>query len=265
MKNLLHGASFLVVVMLFSASSLLTGCGESVGTTSSENEANSVTLDSLRSSNLNLQAENDQLRKSNSQLDQDKKALNAKVADLTSKLGQSSQQWQDLQELQLRVNSLDSELTAERQVNRDLSARNADAARESMGTSGWSSITTKAQFDKVYNDALKLYKARKYKDAIIAFANLAASKMDNTLVSNAHYWLGESYYGMQKYGDARDEFEKTLSYPKSWKESAAYVMLGMSYLRLGDKEKAKATWQELIKKNPKSSYATKARSYLNQL
>jgi len=264
MKNLLHGASILVVIMLFSLNVFLTGCGQSIETTS-ETQTNSTTLDSLQAENQRLQTDNDQLRKSNSQLDQDKKALNAKVADLTSKLGQSSQQWQDLQDLQTRVNSLDSELTVEKQINRDLSARNADMERQSMDASSHSTITTKAQFDKVYHNALRLYNTKKYKDAVADFNNLAASKMNDVLISNTHYWLGECYYGMQRYNDAKDEFEKTLTYHKSYKIGAAYIMLGMSYLRLGNKEKAKAEWQQLLNKYPKSSYAAKAKGYISQL
>ncbi len=261
MKSLLHGASFLAVGMLFSMNLFLSGCGTSIETTSSQAEADSLTIDSLQTENQSLQTENAQLRKTNSQLDQDKKALNAKVADITSKLGQSSQQWQDLQDFQTRVNSLDSELTVEKQINRDLSAKNAEMEGQTMSTS----ITTKAEFNKVYKEGLWLFKARRYQEAVNDFSNLAASKMDNILISNAHYHLGECYYQMQKYDGARDEFAKTLTYPKSPQEGSAYIMLGMSYLRLGDKDKAKATWQKLVKKYPKSKDAAKAKDYLDLL
>ncbi len=145
------------------------------------------------------------------------------------------------------MSELDSELTAEKQINRDLSAKSAEMEKATMT----STITTKADFDRVYNEGLKLFRSRKYQDAINDFTNLAASNMDDILMSNAHYWLGECYYAIQKYGDARDEFEKTLTYPKSYKVGAAYLMLGMSYLRLGNKEKTRETWQSFIKKYPR--------------
>ena len=135
MKPLLQGASFLAAGILFSMNLLLSGCGTSIETTSAQSQADSLTVDSLQAENQRLQADNAQLRKTNSQLDQDKKALNAKVADLSSKLGQSSEQWQDLQDLQNRVGSLDSELTVEKQINRDLSAKNADMERQTMSAS----------------------------------------------------------------------------------------------------------------------------------
>ncbi len=237
---------------------ILSGCGTSIETTSPQTQSDSLTVDSL-------QAENAQLTRINSQLDQDKKALNAKVADLTSKLGQSSQQWEDLQDLQTRVSSLDSELTVEKQINRDLSAKNAEMERQTMSASSQSSITTKAEFNKVYFMGRKLFRARKYQDAVYDFNNLVASKMNNILMSNAHYWLGECYYAMQKYNDARTEFEKTLTYPKSYKQTAAYIMLGMSYLRLGDKEGARTAWQKLVRRYPKSKFAARAKEFLKQL
>jgi tol-pal system protein YbgF len=267
MRRLLRGASYLFVSVLFATNFFLAGCGTSLETTqASKTQADSLTIDSLQADNQRLLAENAQLRKSNAQIEQDKRALNAKVADITSKLGQSSQQWQDLQDLQNHVSELDSELTVQRQLNRDLSAKNADMEKQLMsGTASQSTITTNAEFKKTYDEALKLFKARKYKEASADFENLAASKFGDILISNAHYWLGECYYAMQKYSDATQEFKKTLTYPKSYKEGAAYIMLGMSYVRLGDKANARASWEKLVKKYPKSQYAARAKQYLQQL
>ncbi len=262
MKSVLHGATYMLVALLFATNLLLTGCGSSAETTTSAK----ATADSLTmaTENQRLSTENSQLRKTVAQLEQDKKALNAKVADLTSKLGQSSQQWQDLQDLQARVNELDSELTVQKQINRDLSAKSAEAEKESMG-SGMSTVTTKAEFKSNYDSALKLFKDRNYKEALATFQNLSTSKADPQMVGNAFYWMGECYYAIQKYPDAVKAFQNVLTFPKSYKEGAAYIMLGMSYLRLGDKAHAKSTWESFIKKYPKSQYVARAKQYLSQL
>ncbi|MCL4511057.1 MAG: tetratricopeptide repeat protein [Bacteroidetes bacterium] len=267
MKRLLHGASFLLIGILFATNLLLSGCGSSEeATKASQAAADSLTMASLQSDNQKLQSDNAQLRKSNAQLEQDKKALTAKVADLTSKLGQSSQQWQDLEDLQNRVNALDSELTIQKQINRDLSAKNADMEKQFMtGATKQSTVTTRSEFQEKYNEGLKLFKAREYKDAVANFEDLTASEVKTDLISNAHYWLGECYYALQRYNDAVRAFERTLTYPKSYKEGAAYIMLGMSYVRLGDKDRARDTWQKLIKKDPKSQYAARAKEFLKQL
>ncbi len=257
MKRSLHGASYLLIALLFAANLLLAGCGSSV-------ETAKVSADSLTYENQQLQTENSQLRKSVTQLEQDKKGLNAKVADLSSKLGQSSQQWQDLQDLQARVNQLDSELTVQKQINRDLSARSADAERASLG-SGLGPITTQAEFMQGYGQGLKLFKARKYSEALAVFGNLSNSKVMPNMTSNAIYWMGECYYAQQKYMDAANSFKSVLSFSRSYKTGAAYLMLGMSYVHLGNKPEAKATWEELISKDPKSQYAAKAREFIAQL
>ncbi len=263
MKHLLHGASFLVGGLLVVSGLFLSGCGSSVNTTR-DNAADTMSVASLQSRTDKLQSENAKLRSSVSQLEQDKRALNAKVADLTSKLGQSSQQWQDLEDLQSRVNSLDSELTVQRQINRDLSAKNANMERQ-MITGGAGTVSTRDEFERQYRAGLDAYRERKYPEAISIFRGLAASSVNTPLMSNTHYWLGESFYAQQKYRDAIGEFQKTLTYPKSFKEGASYLMLGMSYLRLGDKANARAAWNRLITKDPKSQYAARAREYLRQL
>ncbi len=259
MKRLLHGASYLLVASLFATNLLLSGCGSSV-----EASKASASADSLSAANQQLQGENSQLKKTVSQLEQDKKALNAKVADLTSKLGQSSQQWQDLQDLQARVNQLDSELTVQKQINRDMSARSADAERASLG-SGLQPVTTQAEFKQGYDQGLKLFRTRKYNDALAVFANLTKSNVMPTMTGNAYYWMGECLYAMQKYNDAANAFKTVLTFHNSFKTGAAYLMLGMSYVHLGNKAEARTTWEELIKKDPKSQYASKAREYIGQL
>jgi len=264
MKRLLQGAIFALMGILLASSLSLTGCGSSEEST--EQSPESTAMDSVKTENQRLQTENAQLTKSNAQLEQDKKALNAKVADLTSKLGQSSQQWQDLVDLQNKVSALDSQLTIQKQVNRDLMARNADMNKEEMvGGAMMTTVTTKSDYQTKYDDALAAFKARKYKDAVADLQNLAASSADSALASNAHYWLGESFYALRKYSDAAREFQTTLTFKKSFKRGAAYLMLGMTYVRLGDKDKAKSTWEELINMDPKSQYAARAKDFLNQL
>lgn len=264
MKHLLRGASYLVISLFFGAGLILSGCGTSVKTTEGQATADSLTLVSMQSKTEQLRSENSQLRNSVSQLEQDKRSLNAKVADLTSKLGQSSQQWQDLEDLQSRVNNLDSELTVQRRINRDLSAKNADMEKQMM-TGGAGTVSTKAEFDRKYKEGLQLFKSKRYKAGIAVFKGLAASNVNTPLMSNSHYWLGECYYGLQKYNEAIQEFQKTLTYPKSYKTGAAYLMLGMSYLQLGNKESARSTWNRLLVKDPRSQYAAQAREFLKQL
>ncbi len=252
MKLVRRGKLLLFPALLLGINLLIGGCGESITATKSAQQAaaDSATIGTLR-------AENTQLRRSNAQLEQDKKTLNGKVADLTSRLGQSSQQWQDLQDLQARANTLDSQLTVEKQINSELNAK--------LAGQGAGSITTASEFAEKYRQALRLFDRREYSEASDAFKELSLSNADPGLASNTHYWLGECYYAAQRYRDAIGEFEKTLTYPRSYKIGAAYLMLGMSYLRLGDKAKARESWQSLLNRVPKSIYAARARKYISEL
>ncbi len=261
MKPKLQGASYLFAAFLFATGLMLGGCGTATETTESGQAPPDSVTAALQADNQRLQADNAQLKKTNAQLDQDKKALSAKVADLTSKLGQSSQQWQDFQDLQVRVNTLDSELTVEKQINRDLSAKNADYQKATPAPA----VASNAEFKQKYDEALKLFKTRKYKEAVANLQDLAGSSVSDDLVSNAHYWLGECYYALKQYEDAVKEFQKTLTYAKTFKAGPAYLMLGMSYVRLGDKENARTAWQTLAKKYPKSQEAKRGNDFLKQL
>lgn len=266
MKSLVHGASFLFIAVLFVANLTLSGCGTSTEATQAPTSQSDSLVAALQGDNQRLQDENAQLKKTNAQLDQDKKALNAKVADLTSKLGQSSSQWQDFQDLQIRVNTLDSELTVEKQINRDLSAKNAEYEKSGpQPPTETSTITSSAEFKRKYDAAVKLCLARKYKQAIPDLENLSASSVNDPLMSNAHYWLGMAYSSTKQYDKAAREFQKTTSYARSWKAEDAYLELGMTYVRLGDKDKARSAWETLVKKYPKSQEAAKAQKFLNDL
>jgi len=270
MRKAAGEASPLVVMLLFAANLLLSGCGSMKETASAPSTPSDTTaLASLTSENQKLQAENAQLKKSNAQLEQEKKALNAKVADLTSKLGQSSQQWQDLVDLQNRASALDSELTIQKQINRDLSAKNAELEKQLMGKGKTQeqevASLSPAEFKAKYSNALDLFRKRKYKEALNEFEMLVKSNVKTELMSNAHYWRGECYYAMGKYGEAAKAFETTLTYKNTYKRGAAYVMLGMSYLRLGEKSKARTTFEELLKKDKSSQYASRARQLLKEL
>lgn len=270
MKTTVGEASPFVVMLLFAANLLLSGCGSMKETTSAPPaSSDSTALASLTSENQKLQAENAQLKKSNAQLEQDKKALNAKVADLTSKLGQSSQQWQDLVDLQNRANALDSELAIQKQINRDLSAKNAELEKQLLGKGKTKeqevANMSPEEFKSKYLDALNLFKKRKYQGALDELETLVRSNAKTELMSNAHYWRGECYYALGKYNEAVKAFETTLTYKNTYKRGAAYIMLGMSYLRLGEKNKARSTFEELLKKDKTSQYASRARQLLKEL
>lgn len=113
-----------------------------------------------------------------------------------------------------------------------------------------------------YDEALRLYYARRYREAITAFDALIRDGGDPTLVDNCQYWKGESYYGLGNYEQAILEFQKVFSYSDSNKLDDAQLKLGLSYRKLGNSERARLEFQKLLDEYPGSEYAGRARSYL---
>ncbi|NOY78948.1 MAG: tol-pal system protein YbgF [Calditrichaeota bacterium] len=120
-------------------------------------------------------------------------------------------------------------------------------------------------FRQAYKEALKEFNSRRYKKAIQDFSLLIQTNPNHPLASNCHYWIGESYYALKNYQKAKSAFESVLSYQKTYKREPALLMLGLSYLRLGDKEQAKEQLSTLVRKYPHSVYAKKAKRLLKRI
>jgi tol-pal system protein YbgF len=112
-----------------------------------------------------------------------------------------------------------------------------------------------------YDYAFGLLRAADYANAEVALGTFIKSHPDNSLTSNAHYWLGETYYVRGKYGDAAAAFaEGYQKFPKSSKAADNLLKLGMSLGQLNQKKEACLSFAELGSKFPDASAAIKRRA-----
>lgn len=85
----------------------------------------------------------------------------------------------------------------------------------------------------------------------------------NDLAVNAQYWIGESWYGEQKYENAILQFQEVIQkhadHPKA---AAALLKQGMSFHALGDVKNARVVLQKLVDTFPLSEEAKKAKEKL---
>ncbi|NDF11667.1 MAG: tol-pal system protein YbgF [Proteobacteria bacterium] len=103
-----------------------------------------------------------------------------------------------------------------------------------------------------YDDAFSLLREEKYDDAIAAFEHFNEKYPDNTLVGNAHYWIGECYYAKKEYDQASVHFLKTYQkYPKGQKAPDTLLKLAMSLQQLDKKKEACTTLEKLYQDFPK--------------
>lgn len=116
-----------------------------------------------------------------------------------------------------------------------------------------------------YDQALQLFKSRKYQEAASTFQAIIDGGAPGDIEDNCYYWLGECAYGLKNYSGAIEHFQKVLTYTKSEKKDDAQMMVANSYFAMGDKAKAKAEYQKLVEKFPASPYMARAKARLGKL
>ena len=94
----------------------------------------------------------------------------------------------------------------------------------------------------------------------------AANDFKKSLEANNRFCPGYNYYGQtlfqeQKYDDAIDSFETALKLCNNNYDEAHYYS-ALSYFKAGQREKAEARLEEVIKLYPESEYAAKAKTML---
>lgn len=92
---------------------------------------------------------------------------------------------------------------------------------------------------------------------------LTEAKISNAKKNHVYYNLGLLEYWNKKYNDALVYFSKIYTkYPKSSFAPGSLLYIGRSFKKLGKKDEAKATFEELIKKYPKKKQAESAKKEL---
>ena len=86
----------------------------------------------------------------------------------------------------------------------------------------------KRDYRRQYNAALNKYFQRDYPSAIKLFRKLIKANPEGIYADNCQYWIGESYYSMENYQQAIEEFSKVSSFPENNKADHALFKIGMS-------------------------------------
>lgn len=149
-----------------------------------------------------------------------------------------------------------SQSMTERPVQQPVSTPQTSAAQQD-----WQS----ASFEERYQEALQTYRNRGYKSAIQKFESLLAINTNHSLSDNCQYWIGECYYGLGNYQQSIIAFEKVFTFPKSNKNDASQLKLGLCYMRLENASKARTEFQKLVDNYPSSEYISLARRFIQRI
>lgn len=112
-----------------------------------------------------------------------------------------------------------------------------------------------------YNYAYGLLQGGDFAAAEGALAEFLRRHGDHALASNAHYWLGETYYVRSRFEDAASAFARGYrAFPEGAKAVDSLLKLGMSLAQLGRTRDACLTFDRLSSEFPDGPVAVQRRA-----
>lgn len=113
---------------------------------------------------------------------------------------------------------------------------------------------------QLYETAYGYLLQRDYGAAEVAFDDFLKKYPSDSLAGNAQYWLGESYFVRGQYKAAASAFLKGYqTYAANAKAPDSLLKLGMSLDRLGQKDAACSSYNELHSRFPNAPQSVKSR------
>ncbi|HEY4015533.1 MAG TPA: tol-pal system protein YbgF [Polyangiaceae bacterium] len=109
---------------------------------------------------------------------------------------------------------------------------------------------------RAYDADMALVTAKRYDQALDAFAAFLVKWPDHPYADNAMFWRGECYFAKGDFTRATEQFEGVLRrFPASEKAPDALLRLGMAHDKLGHSAKAKESYDRLAQQFPDSDAA----------
>ena len=167
---------------------------------------------------------------------------------------------QRVQSLRLRIGERDQDIASLQSQIRLQDERIAELQRELTQLQ-----QSPVEFSSSYQQGLRHFSTRNYDQAIAIFTALFNGNPQHKLASNCIYWVGESQFAKGNYQAAIDAFTQVFNDPNSFKLDDATLMLGRCHQKLGQIDKARNYFRQVIDKYPNSEYVTKAQMWLGRL
>ena len=146
------------------------------------------------------------------------------------------------------------------------SAPQASAAPAASAVTQAESPADKAAAEKAYNTAFVALRARNYVDSARGFRAFIDKYPHSTLLPNAYYWLGGSYYATGNYKVAQATFQSLVDkFPRSAKTPDAHLKVGFCQFELKDYAAARASLEAVVKAYPGTGVARLAKHRLAEI
>ncbi|TGQ57419.1 tol-pal system protein YbgF [Mesorhizobium sp. M1C.F.Ca.ET.193.01.1.1] len=140
------------------------------------------------------------------------------------------------------------------------SAETASKSGKKSGGTVMASLPSTNDPDELYRNSYQFILSGDYPTAEQGFRDHISRFPKDAKAPDAHYWLGESLLGQQKYRDAAEVFlAASKEYPKAKKAPDMLLKLGVSLVGLKQNDVACATFNEIGKRYPDVSGTLKER------
>lgn len=184
------------------------------------------------------------------------------LEDLYSRVSAQDQVVKDLtakfEQIEFNQKQLEDRLN---KMNADLDVRFNMLSNAKTGASASTSLETKPSDKVAYELAYNIMKKGDYKKAEEAFTLFMNDYPKSSLIGNANYWLGETYYARglleQAVGIFADGFTK---YKKNSKAADNLLKLGLTMNKLNKKTEACTAFKSLPVEFPKADKSLKERA-----
>jgi len=123
---------------------------------------------------------------------------------------------------------------------------------------------TNAEYQAKYIESLSNYQNGEWNLSLDGFKFLIQADSNHDLADNCQYWIGEIYYSQKDFRRSIKEFEKVFTFPGTNKSDDAQFKLGLCYVNIGQIDKAKYEFENLLEFYPNSEYYKKGQEYLRQ-
>lgn len=210
---------------------------------------------SLRKSDADIQASLDVVRT-------DMQALSGKVDDSGVALKKSTDELARYREdADRRIVALEDRIVKLQAAVDELNKRIQDGG----GKPGTAAVDV-AKADLLYQKGLEAFKAGDMPAARTQLTAFIDQQPQHELISNARYWIGETFYSEKNYEQAILEFQEVIKqFPKKEKAPSAMLKQALAFKALKDVKSSRYVLGRLVQEYPKSDEAKKARVLLKEL
>jgi tol-pal system protein YbgF len=120
--------------------------------------------------------------------------------------------------------------------------------------------------EEAYEMAYHLFKSNQNEPARKAFDQFVLRYPESSLVDNALFWIGETYYRTEDYENAVLNYQQVIKkYPKGSKGPDALLKMGYALEKMNEPTAAVAAMEKLLKMYPKAPQAKLATLKIKQL